>query len=1020
MTFVTTDTKLLPARKSNDPALELQAPSFGQTLSATFQADNTVANIFNDLSDFAFNHFTDDPDYDAAEDLAGYEVYADDLIDVGSREEMNMRKNRIDRQRKANDIIASSDGLTGFAAVAVTEIFEPLNYIPIAGAAYKTYKTGGSILEGAAKTAALAAAVETGREAYLLNTQETRTLGQAGANIASSTILNGVLGGFAGKLGSKEQIELTNKIEEDMVIEPRSVGAASALTTGEQETIKGLNRSLSAFKTLPDFATNPVLRGSVSESKTVRQFTEMLADTSLIKNKNTEFIASNVSVENKIKGYDRLKAAFYSDFKSQYKQYRKRVASQKKDGLIPEEERIGSRKDGSLTYAEFSSEITKANRRNDQHPIIEVAALAQSARAKIFDPLLKRMQDTKLLDEGDLVTKTAPSWARRVWDRNKINARRKEFRDVNLQWLKQKREVSFSTLGELRKSGVDDAASQKKIETFEYFSDFSDDELEDIAEQIVTQILGLPGGRVGYDIRVEKKNPGKPKLGARGAAKARVYDIPDENVEEFLVNDIHAIVESHVRTTAADAELMDRFGTLDFDEVKKEIAGDYNQIRLAVKDEKKIKELTEAEANDIRDLQAMWEKLRGIYAQPDDYAAPQHVTERTLLAWNYARLLGGMTLSAIPDMARHVMVHGLERTMKNGVLALIKDWKGFKAAKKELQEASVALDMVLSSTARSRANLDEYTPVTGRIDAINQTVAQNFGNLTLMNQWNTAQKTFAGVLSQTRMLQAIDSVAKGKNIGQREIENLASHGIGRDEVSMIAGQFQKHGEVRESLLIANAKNWDNAQAAELFRAAVRKQVDEIIVTPGLDKPLWMSRPGWRLVGQFRSFAFGAMQRVTLAGLQQADAAALNGVLLMITLGMGSYASKTALSGRDVSDDPRVWISEGIDRSGVTGWAFDVNNIMEKVTRGRVGMNALVGGPQMSRYASRNVTGAIFGPSIGLVEDFAKVTGSAFAGDWSESDSSAVRRLLPYQNVFYLRQLFDQMEENVNASLGVKR
>src|SRR5690606_26639789 len=196
--------------------------------------------------------------------------------------------------------------------------------------------------------------------------------------------------------------------------------------------------------------------------------------------------------------------------------------------------------------------------------------------------------------------------------------------------------------------------------------------------------------------------------------------------------------------------------------------------------------------------------------------------------------------------------------------------------------------------------------------------------------------------------------------------------------------------------------------------AVGKEVDRIIVTPGIgDRPLWMSSDAGKLIGQFKSFSLASAQRVALAGLQQRDAATLNGAILSIMLGMGVYAFKSWGANRPLSDDPAVWVSEGLDRSGLTGWLFDVNNILEKGSRGTIGINALMGGPQMSRYASRNLWGAVLGPTAGLIEDFTQITGSAATGDWRQSDTHAVRRILPYQNLFYMRGLFDAAEAGAN-------
>jgi len=1031
------NTQVVSDREQRDMPLTLKA-STGDVLKATFSDEHTVVNLANDIADWAFNDIAPDPDYDAAEDMGGYEGYADSLIHSVSREDMARRKQRIDDELSAKEMIAQASGMQAFGSSVLTAVTDPVSWIPLGGPAYRTYRTGGRILEGAAKTAGAAAIIETAREAYMQETQATRTLEQSVGNIASVTFLNGLLGGAAAGLSPQRQLELAGRIDEDLTLPAQptnqgntglsSVGAQQVGTTAEQEAIKGLGRTQQVFKKVPDALTNPVLRGSLSESATVRRFTEQMADTSLIKNKNSEFIASATSIENKIKAYDALKLKFYRDFNPQYKAYRQRVAEQKKAGGIPDAERLGSRKDGSLTWREFSEQVTRAGRRNDEHIIPEVATTAKSVRRNVYDPLKQRMVDTGLLDDVDIEIKTADSWVRRMWNRDKILADRERFKAINLEWLRSKNERALREFQDFKARNADlikakDAETSKRLEELDarvISAERDADYLDSVANQLIDRIAGLPGGRLGYDITLEPKSKGPKKVGARGSAKRRVYDIPDEYVEDFLVNDVHAIVESHTRTTAADAELQETFGGLDFDIIKRQVQEDYEQLLARAKgDSKKQSALEKAKRKDISDLQAMWDKLRGMYAQPDDYAAPQHVAERAFLAWNYARLLGGMTLLAVPDMGRHVMVHGMQRTMNDGLAAMISDFKGWKYAVEDVREASIGLDMALSTTARARANMDEWTPVSGRVDAVSQTIAQNFGNVTLMNQWNTAQKTFAGVMTQTRMMRAIQEVGKGKKIPTKEIENLASHGIDRDMAQRIAKQFSQHGERRQRVLVPNARAWDDAVAANTFRAAVRKQVDETIVTPGLDRPLWMSRPGWRLVGQFRSFAFASMQRVTMAGIQQGDAAALGGVMMMIGMGAMVYGAKTALAGRELSDDPRVWLTEGIDRSGITGWFFDVNNITEKATRGTVGVNALIGGPQMSRYASRNVTDSILGPTLGLSEDFFRLTGAAFSRDWQESDTHAMRRLLPYQNVIYLRSLFDQMENGVNQALGVQ-
>ena len=60
-----------------------------------------------------------------------------------------------------------------------------------------------------------------------------------------------------------------------------------------------------------------------------------------------------------------------------------------------------------------------------------------------------------------------------------------------------------------------------------------------------------------------------------------------------------------------------------------------------------------------------------------------------------------------------------------------------------------------------------------------------------------------------------------------------------------------------------------------------------------------------------------------------------------------------------------------------------------------------------------------GPTFGLIGDTIKtLNGLSNGQEWLESDTRALRRLLPGQNLSILRQGFDEIEANINKSLGV--
>jgi len=291
-------------------------------------------------------------------------------------------------------------------------------------------------------------------------------------------------------------------------------------------------------------------------------------------------------------------------------------------------------------------------------------------------------------------------------------------------------------------------------------------------------------------------------------------------------------------------------------------------------------------------------------------------------------------------------------------------------------------------------------------------VSSRFGVVSLMAPWNAALKQFSGLITMTNLLRAAKRVSEGTATAD-EIRKLAASGIDADLAIRISDEFDIHGEITDGVWLAQTGDWLDRDAIEAFRAAVVRDVDRAIVTPGQDKPLWMSTELGKLVGQFKTFPISTMQKTVLAGLQQRDAAVLNGVLLMLGLGAFTYWAKSQAAGQETSDDVAVWAVEALDKSGLLGWAMEANLIAEKATRGNVGFSALTG-KEVSRYASRNVYGAFLGPSADAVANIFQISGSIFAGDTSKADLHKARMLIPFQNLFYLRRLFDRVEEAVGG------
>ncbi len=564
--------------------------------------------------------------------------------------------------------------------------------------------------------------------------------------------------------------------------------------------------------------------------------------------------------------------------------------------------------------------------------------------------------------------------------------------------------------------------SDAEIEELAQFTRLIPEEISDIVEEITNNILGNASGRIPYDTIVS---------GPRGALKSRTLRIESKKIQEFLNTDIEEVLHAQVRTMSADIELTNKFGSPDMAEQIRKINDEANR-KIAVVDgmldkegkaatpEAKAKErarLDKARKSAVRDIEGMRDRIRGQYALPSNPDGIVLRAGRVARNLNYLRLLGGMTLSAFPDMASIVFKHGLTSTFRDGFVPLVSNIKAVRMAGKEVKASGTALDMILDSRAMSLAEIGDDFGRGSKFERAVKSAGTRFGVVSLMAPWNAAMKQFSGMIVMTNMLHASEAIVKGTATA-KQVRKLGAAGINTDLAERIYKQFKKYGETQDGVLLAKAGDWDDRLAREAFRTAVVRDVDRIIVTPGQDKPLWMSTELGKTIGQFKSFNVSAMQKITLSAIQQRDADTLAGIVTALSLGAMTYMAKQLTAERELSDNPMVWATNAFDWSGLSGWMMDVNNIAEKASRGRVGLSGITG-EQMSRYQSRNVIGAFLGPTPDAVSDIFQVSGSIFAGDTTKSDLHKIRGLLPFQNLFYVRSLLNKVEDTTGDAIGLE-
>lgn len=532
------------------------------------------------------------------------------------------------------------------------------------------------------------------------------------------------------------------------------------------------------------------------------------------------------------------------------------------------------------------------------------------------------------------------------------------------------------------------------------------EELEAAADDIINKIIGAPAGIVPGELIPD----GLTKHA--GFTKARTLNIPDERIKDFLESDVNYVMENYIRQVAPEIELTKRFGRVDMDGQIKSITEDYNRLISEAATPKERAKLEKRRDADLRDIRAMRDRLLGTYGAPKDPASFFVRAGRVARHVNFLRLLGGMTISSLPDMARPIMQHGLRSALKP-LGKMMTDISKMRIAKADLREMGIGLEYALSSRSKVIADLNDPYSRRSFLERGLEWSSQKFGNFTLMNQYTDTMKMWSGLITQSKVLNAANVVAGGKKLSKKEIAKLAHIGIDESMLHRIADQYSRHGEDLDGLLTGHSHLWDDRVVREAFQNAILKDVRTTVITPGIgDTPLMMSSELGKIVMQFKTFFFATHNRALVSGIQSGDASFYYGALLQVGLGSLVYVLKSMMAGREINTDPANLVKEGLDWSGMMGWLGEPNNVLENLSGGTYGMSAMFGGPPASRYQSRNGIGALLGPTFDLGGDIKNITAGVLNGEFDDREVRSVRKLLPFQNLFYLAPLLNQVEEQM--------
>lgn len=496
--------------------------------------------------------------------------------------------------------------------------------------------------------------------------------------------------------------------------------------------------------------------------------------------------------------------------------------------------------------------------------------------------------------------------------------------------------------------------------------------------------------------------------------RSREIDIPNSMVMDFIETDMDKIMASYAERAGTIDEITRIFGDPD-------AQGAIDDVLVQAAREGMGPE-------EIRDLAKQLELARDKRTDAVYKMEPELVSRRRLAsaigAYGQVLYLGKAALSAIPEMARMLMVNGFARSFE----AIAQHAFSNKAFKESWDRLPTITSKGLDSLHGTVANrfVEQGGPTgaattgLGRLAQRGVDFAQGPGFLVnLLAPMTDMTKRMTQTFTHQFMLEDVAKLASGTG-DEKLAQRLASYGIDLDMAERIANQ---PWEKSDDWYLPNMAEWPDQEAARAFSSAVAGMVDNIVPTAGLaDIPevakgfvAGREYPLIKLPFQFMSYGFSVANRVLLSSLQGRDASAMMGIAAMIGLGYLSQKLKT---------DEGYWNSMGamertvraVDAAGIAGMYSDLNTTLEMVSDNSIGVRPALGlRPFGGDKSAIETIGEFGGPAGGMAIDVARLIADP---DMNEQEAAAAARgLLPWNRVFYLDGLFDGIQGGAQDLMG---
>jgi hypothetical protein len=277
-------------------------------------------------------------------------------------------------------------------------------------------------------------------------------------------------------------------------------------------------------------------------------------------------------------------------------------------------------------------------------------------------------------------------------------------------------------------------------------------------------------------------------------------------------------------------------------------------------------------------------------------------------------------------------------------------------------------------------------------------------------------QSITSTMAQDTLIRTAQKVAAGQSVDKNLLARMAGAGIDQRALVRIAEQHEKFGAKVNGLHFGMSDKWADQALASKFESAVLRDAHSVTLRPGVgDTPLFMSTEWGKALQQFKTFGFAAQRSVVnplMQGIAHGDPKAASALLALVSMGTLSYVAKQTAAKQPIEpfDSPKFAL-EVLDKSNLMGWTSEF--IFPALW--------MMGMKNLSRWSDRDPVETIGGPVVGTIFSTyahqlpAKFLASTGINDdqnkpVSRADLHFMRRLMPGQNLWYVRGQINDLED----------